>query len=51
MELDLTILKEKVAYVILKTANGYVTLDPSRNDVNVWADLPQLLKYLETMET
>jgi hypothetical protein len=42
-------LKADVAYVIIKAANGYVTIDPKRNDTNVW-DKKGLLHYLDVME-
>lgn len=47
MEIDL---KADVAYVIIRTANGYVTIDPKRNDTNVWMDKKGLLKYFDLME-
>jgi hypothetical protein len=43
-------LKADVAYVIIKTANGYVTIDPKRDDTNVWMDKKGLLSYLDVME-
>jgi len=51
MEMDLSLLKENIAYVIIKTANGYLTIDPNRKDINVWANIDQLNEYLKTMET
>jgi hypothetical protein len=47
MEIDL---KADVAYVIVKTRNGYVTIDPKRNDTNVWMDKKGLLSYFDVME-
>jgi hypothetical protein len=47
MEIDL---KADVAYVIIKTANGYMTIDPKRNDKNVWMSKKGLLSYLDVME-
>lgn len=47
MEIDL---KADVAYVVIKTANGYVTIDPKRKDTNVWMDKEGLLRYFDLME-
>lgn len=47
MEIDL---KADVAYVVVRVANGYVTIDPKRKDTNVWMDKKGLLRYLDVME-